>query len=123
MGICNSLEIFQEKMNKMFRGLDFIREYIDNLLLITKGDWYDQLNKLERALQNIKFNKLNCNIEKSFFGKTQMEYLGFWVTRNGIRPVNRKVEAIVNMTPPNNIIQVHVFVGLVNYYMDMWSRR
>ena len=37
-----------------------------------------------------KDNRLKCNIEKQFFGKTQMEYLGFWVTQKGIRPVNKK---------------------------------
>ena len=43
-----------------------------------------------------------------------MEYLVFWVTWNGIHPVNKKVEAMVNMTPPKSIIQVSAFVGLVN---------
>ena len=52
-----------------------------------------------------------------------MKYLGFWVTRNGIRPVNKKVESIVSMAPSNNIIQVRTFVGLVNYYRDIWARR
>ena len=52
-----------------------------------------------------------------------MEYLGLWVMQNGIRPVNKKVEAIVNMTPPKNIIQVRAFVGLVNYYRYMWAIR
>ena len=52
-----------------------------------------------------------------------MEYLGFWVTRNGIFPVNKKVEDIVNMTPPKNIRQVCAFLVLVNYYRDMCDRR
>ena len=52
-----------------------------------------------------------------------MEYLGFWVTRNGIRPVNKKLGAIVNITPPKNIIQVRSILVLVNYYRDMWYRR
>ena len=47
MGICNSPEIFQEKMNEIFRGFEFIRAYINDLLIITKGDWYDNLNKIE----------------------------------------------------------------------------
>ena len=28
-----------------------------------------------------------------------MEYLGFWVTRNGVKPVNKNIEAITNMKP------------------------
>ena len=52
-----------------------------------------------------------------------MEYLGFWVTRTGILQINRKGEAIVNMTPTKNKKQVRMFIGMINYYMDMWSRR
>ena len=29
MGVANSLEIFQHKMNDLFRGFGFIRDYID----------------------------------------------------------------------------------------------
>ena len=58
MGICNSPEIFQEKMNKMFRGLKCIKAYIDDLFIISKGDWSDHLNKLEQVLQNLKDNRL-----------------------------------------------------------------
>ena len=28
-----------------------------------------------------------------------MEYLGFWVTRDRIKPINRKIETIKNMNP------------------------
>ena len=122
MDICNSLENFQEKMNKMFCGIEFIGAYIDDLLITSKGDWSDHFNKLQWVLQKLKDNRLKCNIDKSFSEQTQMEYLGFWVTRNGICPVNKKVESMVNMIPPKNIIQVRAFVGLVIYYRDMWAR-
>ena len=52
-----------------------------------------------------------------------MEYLGFSVTRNGIRTVNKKLEDIVNMTPPTTKIHVRMFIGLFNYYWEMWARR
>ena len=29
-----------------------------------------------------------------------MEYLGFWITRNDVKPINRKLEAITNMELP-----------------------
>ena len=47
MGVCNSLDIFQEKMNEMFIEIEFSRAYIDDLLVITKFDWSDHLDKLE----------------------------------------------------------------------------
>ena len=81
--------------------------------MITKGDCSDHLENLELTLQHIKYNGLKFNIEKSFFGQTEMKYPGFWVTRNGIRQINKKVEAIVNMDPPNNTKHVHEFTGLV----------
>ena len=43
MGVSNSPDIFQEKMNKIFHGFEFIRAYIDDLLVITKGDFSDHL--------------------------------------------------------------------------------
>ena len=84
MGVSNSPEIFQEKINEMFRGFEFIQGYIDDFLIITKGDWSYHLEKLELTLQKIKDNGLNCNIKNSFFGQTEMEYLGFWVNHTGI---------------------------------------
>ena len=45
----------------------------------------------------MKSKGLKYNIENSFFGHTKMEYLGFWVTHNGIKPINKTIEAITNM--------------------------
>ena len=39
MGMCNSPEIFQEKMSELFIGLDSVRVYIDELLHVKKGSW------------------------------------------------------------------------------------
>ena len=110
-------------MNKIFRGFEFIQAYIDKLLIITKGGWYNHLVKLEWTLQRLKDNGIKCNIEKSSFGQTDMEYLGFWVTRIGIRPINKEVEAIVKITPPKNTKEVRAFIGIINYYRYMWDRR
>ena len=52
-----------------------------------------------------------------------MEYLGYWVTRQGIQPVEKKVEAMQQIAPPKNRKQLRRFLGMVNYYRDMWIRR
>ena len=47
----------------------------------------------------MKEKGLKRNIENSFFGKTKMEYLGFQVTRDGVKTINKNIEAITNMKP------------------------
>ena len=47
MGLCNSSDIFQEKMSGIFVGLDTVRVYIDELLHVTKGSWTEHITVLE----------------------------------------------------------------------------
>ena len=35
MGVSNSRDIFQQKMNDLFHGFEFIHAYIDDLLVLT----------------------------------------------------------------------------------------
>ena len=35
----------------------------------------------------------------------------------------KKVEAIVNIIPPKNMKQLWEFIGIINYYRDMWARQ
>ena len=53
MGLCNSPDIFQEKMNKLFHDLDHVQTYIDDLLRITKGDFEDHLSKLKKVFYKL----------------------------------------------------------------------
>ena len=52
-----------------------------------------------------------------------MEYLGLWVTHDGVKPINKKIEAITNTKPPTSRKEVREFIGVVNYYRDKWPRR
>ena len=58
-----------------------------------------------------------------FFGRTETEYLGFWITRHNVRPQAKKVEAIHNIQVPKTRKQLRRFIGMINYYRDMWPRR
>ncbi len=123
MGLCNSPDIFQEKMNELFQGLDFVRAYIDDLLCITKGDLDDHLGKLDGILTRLGEAGLKINDKKSFFASGALEYLGYWITRDGIQPMKDKVQAIMNLDEPKTRKELRSFIGIVNYYRDMWIRR
>jgi len=123
MGLCSSSDIFQEKMSDLMYDLEFVRAYLDDLLLISKGSYEDHLEKLDEVLKRLHDAGLQANIRKSRFAQSELEYLGYWITRDGVQPMANKVEAIHNIATPTTKKQLRSFIGMVNYYRDMWIRR
>ena len=60
------------------------------------------LEQLDKVFARIQSAGLRINAKKSFFGKSELEYLRYWVSRDGIKPVPKKVQAIVNLKPPKH---------------------
>ncbi len=56
------------------------------------------------------------------FCALEIEYLGYILTRDGIKPQNNKVQAILLIQPPTNVKQFSHFLGMVQYYRDLWAR-
>ena len=123
MGLSNSPDVFQEKMNELFGEFPYVRAYIDDLLVITKGSLEDHLEKLDAVFTKLTAAGLKVNAEKSFFCTGETEYLGYWITRDGIKPMPKKVHAMLKIAEPTTKKQLRGFIGLVNYYRDMWVRR
>jgi hypothetical protein len=53
----------------------------------------------------------------------EIEYLGYVLTRDGIKPQSNKVQAILAIEPPTGVKQLRHFLGMVQYYCDIWARR
>jgi len=123
MGLCNSPDIFQEKMNELFAGFEYIRAYINDLLVLSKDSYTDHLNKLDTVLDRLNQAGLKINATKSFFCQPELEYLGYWISREGIQPIPKKVRAIYNIARPTTRKKLRSFIGMINYYRDMWIRR
>ena len=123
MGLCNRPDIFQEKMSELMTGLEFVRVYLDDILCITCGSFKEHLNQLEQVLTRLKDAKLKVNLKKSSLAKPELEYLGYWITREGIKPVTKKIEALVKIQTPRTKRELRRFIGMINFYRDMWIRR
>jgi putative transposase len=123
MGLCNSPDIFQERMYEIFSDLEYVCVYIDDLLVTSCSTFEEHLQRLELVFSQLSEAGLKVNVNKSHFAVSEIEYLGYWITRNGIQPVPKKVEAIQCIAPLTTRKQLQSFIGLINYYRDMWPRR
>ncbi len=52
----------------------------------------------------------------------EIEYLGYVLTRDGIKPQSNKVQVIFAIKPPTEVRQLRHFLGMVQYYRDLWAR-
>ena len=123
MGVNVSPDVFQEKMSELMEGLEFVRTYLDDLLIISNGSFGDHLRQLDTVLSRLRTAGLKINVEKSAFFAPEIEYLGYLLTKEGIKPVPNKVQAVLDLQPPTTLKQLRSLLGMVQFYRDMWQRR
>ena len=122
MGLSGSLDIFQNYINNLVGDLEFVRTYLDNLLCLTYDSFDDYLNKLEIILKCLYSASLKCNVSKLGFCTDKIEYLEFYITQDRIKPINDKVQVILDLESPKNIKEVQYVLSMVQYYRDLWEK-
>ena len=122
LGLCNSPNIFQECMFELFSDLEHVQAYINDLLVMSCSTFEEHLERLEKVFLQLSEVGLTVNANKLHCAKFKIEYLGYWITWNGIQPLPKKVEALQNIAPPKNKKQLQWFLGMVNYYHAKWIR-
>ena len=97
MGLKISADVFQREMSKLFEDLPYVLVYIDDLLIVTKASYDDNLEKLKEVFILLRKKGVQLNAKKSFFATQEVEYLGYIINKQGIKPQPKKVEAIFRM--------------------------
>ncbi len=76
---------------------------MDKLLIISRGTLDEHLQKMETVLTRLCDAGLKVIAAKSSFFAHEIEYLGYILTREGIKPQQKKVQAILVLNPLNNV--------------------
>jgi hypothetical protein len=86
MGFGGSADVIQAQIIDLMASLEFVRAYMDNLLIITRGILDERLQKMETVLTRFRDTRLKVNATKPSFCAHDIEYLGYILTREGIKP-------------------------------------
>ena len=108
MGVPCVPDIFQSIMMEVLGDLDFVLVYIDDILIIQRdGATEDEhLWKIELVLSCLQKKGFCANLQKSFFVQKEVEYLGYLLTKDGVKPQPKKVEAMNRLEAPKNTRQL-----------------
>mmetsp|Transcript_119887 Transcript_119887/g.346392 ORF Transcript_119887/g.346392 Transcript_119887/m.346392 type:complete len:738 (-) Transcript_119887:6878-9091(-) len=124
MGLNISPDFFQKQMTQLFGDLPNVKCYLDDIAIHSNGTYEEHLADVEEVLRRMARKGLQINALKSFWATDQpVEYLGFLLTPEGIRPQPKKVKAMMNLAIPKTRKQLRQVIGLINYYRYMWKRR
>ena len=54
MALCYSPDIFQEKMNELFNGVEYVKAYTDDLFIISNDNFEYNLNEIKKIQRNFQ---------------------------------------------------------------------
>ena len=122
MGLLVATDVFQEAMGGLLLDLEYVIIYIDDIIVLGCGSLTGHLNDVSEVLYRLKNKGMQINQRKSFWAVQEVEYLGFMITRTGIKPQEKKVQVILNIKPPKTHKQLREFFEIVNIYKKLWQR-
>ena len=114
-GLVNAPSSFARMMADIFRGIPFVKCYLDAILVHSENA-NDHLMHLQVVLKKLEEHGLTAKKKKCFFFQKSVEFLGYKLAHNEIRPIQEKTEAINKMPCPKTKRDAQVFLGMINYY-------
>jgi len=116
-GLTNALASFQRFMNNIFSDmLDvFALIYLDDILIFS--DNIDQHRKhIKEVLSWLRKHGLYARGDKCEFHKTEVEFLRYIISADGLQMSEDKVKTILSWLEPRKVKDVQSFLGFANFY-------
>ena len=121
-GLADIPTIFQEKIDQTLENKH--PALLDDIIVVTKGSKEQHKKELVDVLTRLENAGYRLSESKSEFFKTEIEWIGHKIDKNGIRPLQDKLMVIKNLKQPNNEKELKSFLGAIQYlskYIDNLS--
>ncbi|XP_055543099.1 uncharacterized protein LOC129728674 [Wyeomyia smithii] len=89
--------------------------YLDDIVVVTET-FEQHLRLLKEIAHRLREANLSINLEKSKFGVSEIPFLGYLLSVNGLSVNPDKIRPIVEYERPNTITKLRRFLGMANYY-------
>ena len=119
-GVSLGPEEYQRRQHEALEGLTGVVNKADDILVFGSGDSMEEAEKdhdinLWNLMLRCREVNLKLNPRKFQFKVKQVTWMGHLLSSNGITPHPDRVQAIKDMTPPQDVKGVQRFLGMCNY--------
>jgi hypothetical protein len=101
-------------MDRVFSGLEFVRCYIDDIIVFSTSKKKHRAHSTE-VFARLRLHGLKLHPSKCKFYCDHIEYLGHMMYPGGLGVVASKVEVVMSILRPRDVSRLHAFLGLCNY--------
>lgn len=116
-GLINAPAVFQHMINKALgkNRYNLALPYMDDLLS-PAASIDEGLQNLRQIMVSLRDAGLTLNISKCHFFERKLDYLGYELSEEGLRPGSKKTVAVASFPTPKTVHQVRQFVGLASFF-------
>lgn len=114
-GLTNDRSIFQSLMNFVFISISLFKCFFYDILIFSSS-LKDHLHQLHATLTLLREYCLFVKKSKCRFGKSEVEYLGHIISKEGVIANPSKIKAIEEWPTPKTIKALRGFLELIGYY-------
>jgi len=113
----NAPATFQHFINDVLSDYldDFVISYIDDILIYSKSLKEHHIH-VKKVLKKLLENNLYVKLEKCEFDVSETAFLGYILSKDGLKVDPNKIKAILDWPVPTTVKEVQSFIGLCNYY-------
>ena len=108
---------FQRVMSMLFDGLDFVRVFIDDIVVFSKSR-DEHATHLAEVIRRLNDAQLILNVDKCHFVRLEVNLLGFRIDPYGRSIDPSRLANIVDWPTPTTAKQLQSFLGVVNYLRE-----
>ena len=92
--------------------------YLDDVMVIGKN-FSEHLDNLKKVFERFHNANLKLKPEKCCLAGSEVLYLGYIVSRDGISADLAKIDAVKNFPQPFDVKPLRSFLGLASYYRQL----
>ncbi|GBG73111.1 hypothetical protein CBR_g12827 [Chara braunii] len=118
-GLTNTPATFQRAMNDIFRDIleQYVLVYLDDILVYSRT-LEEHLRHLRDVLDRLCRHGFYAKLSKCRFAQHKVDFLGHYVSDQGLHMDDAKITAIVEWPAPTSAKQLRSFLGLTSYYSN-----
>jgi len=120
-GLRNAAQTFQRFIDEVLRDFDFCYAYLDDILIASSSE-EEHIKHLRTLFGRLQEYGVVINPAKCVFGQPEVEFLGYWVTGEGTRPLPERVKAIQEYPEPRTARDLRRYLGMLNFYRRFLPR-